>query len=84
MSQSALKVAESRPSEKSIRPFGMKDKVGYLFGDFGNDFFFILVMMFLMVFYTDVLHINPAQSVSLFIVARLVGCICRCNVGPLH
>ena len=23
------------------RPFGMRDKVGYLFGDFGNDFTFI-------------------------------------------
>ena len=24
------------------RPFGLRDKIGYLFGDFGNDFTFIL------------------------------------------
>ena len=24
------------------RPFGLRDKMGYLFGDFGNDFTFIL------------------------------------------
>ena len=34
---------------KTVRPFGMRDKFGYLFGDFGNDFFFILVSAFLMV-----------------------------------
>ena len=33
--------------EKTVRPFGMRDKFGYLFGDFGNDFFFILVSAFL-------------------------------------
>src|SRR2546429_5005676 len=53
------------------RPFGFKDKIGYLFGDFGNDFFFILVSSFLMVFYTDVYHINPAAVGGLFLIARL-------------
>ena len=28
--------------EKTVRPFGLRDKLGYLFGDLGNDFFFIL------------------------------------------
>ncbi len=56
---------------KTERPFGMKDKLGYLFGDFGNDFFFILVAAFLMVFYTDIFHINPAQVGLLFMIARL-------------
>jgi GPH family glycoside/pentoside/hexuronide:cation symporter len=54
-----------------MRPFGFKDKLGYLFGDFGNDFFFILVSSFLMVFYTDVFHLNPAAVGGLFLVARL-------------
>ncbi|WP_338449960.1 glycoside-pentoside-hexuronide (GPH):cation symporter [Niallia oryzisoli] len=54
-----------------MRKFGMRDKLGYLFGDFGNDFFFILVMAFLMVFYTDVFHLNPAAVGVLFMVARV-------------
>ena len=35
----------TRTSEK---PFGFKDKLGYLFGDFGNDFTFILSSSFLL------------------------------------
>lgn len=30
---------------KNVRPFGIRDKMGYLFGDFGNDFTFILSTM---------------------------------------
>lgn len=40
-------------------------------GDFGNDFFFILVSAFLMVFYTDIFHIHPELVGVLFFVARL-------------
>jgi glycoside/pentoside/hexuronide:cation symporter, GPH family len=57
--------------KQTTRPFGIRDKFGYLFGDFGNDFFFQLVMAFLMVFYTDIFHINPATVGALFLVARL-------------
>ena len=41
---------------KKAAPFGMKDKVGYMFGDFGNDFTFLLSSSFLMKFYTDVMR----------------------------
>jgi GPH family glycoside/pentoside/hexuronide:cation symporter len=64
-----------------MRPFGIKDKLGYLFGDFGNDFFFILVMSFLMVFYTDVYHLNPAAVGGLFLLARLWDAIADITWG---
>ncbi len=54
-----------------MRPFGLRDKVGYLMGDFGNDFFFFLVSSYLMVFYTDIFHINAATVGLLFTLARL-------------
>lgn len=54
-----------------MKPFGMRDKLGYLFGDFGNDFFFILVSAFLMVYYTDVYGISAAFVGMLFLIARL-------------
>ncbi|PLS09701.1 MFS transporter [Neobacillus cucumis] len=69
MGQAAKKV-ETNPTAE-FRKFGMKDKLGYMFGDFGNDFFFILVSAFLMVFYTDVFHLNPAAVGGLFLIARL-------------
>ena len=34
----------------TVPAFGMKDKLGYMFGDFGNDFTFILSSMFMMKF----------------------------------
>ena len=64
-------VVDHQIEEKTVRPFGIRDKFGYLFGDFGNDFFFGLVSAFLMVFYTDVYGISAATVGTLFLVARL-------------
>lgn len=58
-------------NKKTVRSFGIRDKVGYLLGDLGNDFTFVLVSAFLMVFYTDVFHISAATVGTLFLVARL-------------
>lgn len=58
-------------NKKHLKPFGIKDKVGYLLGDFGNDFSFLLVNTFLMVFYTDVFGISAAAVGTLFLVARV-------------
>jgi glycoside/pentoside/hexuronide:cation symporter, GPH family len=69
MSQPIMK--ETGSNGKTVRPFGMRDKFGYLFGDFGNDFFFMLVISFLMVFYTDIFHISAATVGLLFMIARL-------------
>lgn len=55
----------------STRKFGLRDKLGYMFGDLANDFMFILGSAFLMVFYTDIFGINPAIIGTLFMVARL-------------
>lgn len=62
---------ESTVESKATRSFGMRDKFGYLFGDFGNDFFFILVSAFLMVYYTDIFHISAELVGILFFIARL-------------
>ena len=53
-------------------PFGIKDKVGYLFGDFGNDFTFILSSSFLLKFYTDVMGISAFVVGIAIMVARFV------------
>ena len=46
-----------------VKPFGMKDRLGYMFGDFGNDFTFILSTMFLLKFYTrSEEHTSELQS----------------------
>ena len=55
-----------------MRPFGLRDKLGYMFGDFGNDFFFILASSFLMVFYTNVLGVSGAVVGTLFLISRCI------------
>ncbi|AMB94229.1 MFS transporter [Aerococcus sanguinicola] len=59
----------------NAKPFGMRDKLGYMFGDLANDMTFILQSMFLMVFYTEVWGINPTTVGNLFLAARFVDAI---------
>ena len=64
-----------------MRPFSMKDKIGYMFGDFGNDFFFMLVSAFLMVYYTDIFGLDAGTVGVLFLVARLWDAIADVTWG---
>ena len=59
-------------SRGKIRPFGFRDKLGYLFGDFGNDFTFLLSSSFLLKFYTDVMGVNAAAVGAVMMVARFI------------
>lgn len=70
-------------NSKSVRPFGMKDKIGYMFGDFGNDFTFILSSMFMMKFYTDVMGISSAVVGILMMLARFVDAFTDVTMGQI-
>ena len=74
-------VRKNRSSE--VRPFGMRDKIGYLFGDFGNDFSFIFASSYLMVFYTKVLGISGAVVGALFLAARCVDAFTDVTMGRI-
>ena len=58
--------------KENIRPFGFRDKLGYLFGDFGNDFTFLLSSSFLLKFYTDVMGVEAAVVGTVMMIARFV------------
>lgn len=69
---------------KSIsRPFGFRDKVGYLFGDFGNDFTFIFSTTILMKFYTDVMGISAAAVGAIMMIARFVDAFTDVAMGRI-
>lgn len=70
-------------SNSSVRPFGIRDKVGYLFGDLANDFTFIFASSYLMKFYTDVLGVSAAMVGILFLVARFVDAFTDVGMGRL-
>ncbi len=65
------------------RPFGLRDKIGYLFGDFGNDFTFIFASSYLMVFYTKVLGLSGTAVGTLFLAARLVDAVTDVTMGRI-
>lgn len=67
----------------SVRPFGMKDKIGYMFGDFGNDFTFILSSSFMMKFYTDVMGISGGVVGALMMAARFVDAVTDVTMGQI-
>ena len=69
--------------EKTVKPFGIKDKAGYLFGDFGNDFTFILSSMLLMKFYSDVMGVGTTVIGLIMTVARFVDAITDVTMGQI-
>ena len=70
-------------NSKEVKPFGFKDKLGYLLGDLGNDFSFIFSSSFLMLFYTKVWGV-PASIVGLlFLVARFIDAFTDIGMGTL-
>ena len=66
-----------------VRPFGMRDKIGYMFGDFGNDFTFILSSTFLMKFYTDVMGVSAGIVGLMMMVARIVDAFTDVTMGQI-
>ena len=67
----------------TLRPFGIRDKLGYLFGDFGNDFTFILSTVILMKFYTDVMGVSAAAVGTVMMLARFVDAVTDVSMGRI-
>ena len=68
---------------REVRPFGFRDKIGYMFGDFGNDFTFVLSSTFFLKFYTDVMGVSSAIVGILMMVAQLLDAFTDIGMGQL-
>ena len=66
-----------------LPPFGIRDKLGYLFGDFGNDFTFILSTTILSKFYTDVMGVEAAVIGTIMMAARFVDGFTDVTMGRI-
>ena len=58
-------------NKKQIRPFGVKDEIGYVFGDMAGSFVNLFVDAYFPIFCTNVLGISAGWMGTLFLVARL-------------
>ena len=70
-------------ADNMVRPFGFRDKMGYLMGDFGNDFTFILSSSFLLKFYTDIMGVNAAIVGMIMMIARFVDAFTDVTMGRI-
>ncbi len=74
----------TKMNELSVkRPFGIRDKIGYLFGDLGNDFTFILSSSFLLKFYTDVMHVSAGVVGLVMMAARFLDAVTDVTMGRI-
>lgn len=73
----------SAEKTQNVRPFGIRDKVGYMFGDFGNDFTFILSSSFMMKFYTDVMGVPGGIVGIIMMIARFVDAFTDVTMGRI-
>ncbi len=64
-------------------PFGIRDKLGYLFGDFGNDFTFLFSSSFLMKFYTDIMGVSAGVVGTVMMIARIADAFTDVAMGRI-
>ncbi len=76
-------VEKKMPDGGRLRPFGFRDKLGYLLGDFGNDFTFILSSSFLLKFYTDVMGVDGFVVGIVMMIARFVDAFTDVAMGRI-
>lgn len=60
---------------------GVKEKVGYGFGDFASNLSFGFVSLFLLFFYTNVYGISAVQASLVFVIARVIDAIFNILIG---
>ena len=78
-----MKGTSSMKKHLTPRPFGFRDKLGYLFGDFGNDFTFVLSTSILMRFYTNVMGVSAGVVGAIMMIARFVDAVTDVTMGRI-
>lgn len=70
-------------SKQNVRPFGLRDKVGYMLGDVANDFSFIFASTYVMVFYTKVMGISAGIVGTMFLISRCIDAFTDIGMGRI-
>lgn len=76
-------IMSKESGSSSVRAFGMKDKIGYMMGDPGNDFTFIFASSYVMVFYSKVMGISTGVIGTMFLIARCLDAFTDIGMGRL-
>lgn len=61
--------------EQKNKPFGMRDKIGYAFGDFGCNMSFAFINNYLMLFYVTCMGIKAKHFAVIILIAKIFDAI---------
>ena len=65
----------SDKQNNALRPFGMRDKIGYAMGDFGCNMSFAFINNYLMVFYVTCMGIKAKHFAIIILLAKIFDAI---------
>nr|WP_289707562.1 glycoside-pentoside-hexuronide (GPH):cation symporter [Enterocloster clostridioformis] len=68
---------------ENVKPFGMRDQMGYLAGNFAGDFTYTLCTGFMMKFYTDVLGVSAGIVGIAMMVAQVLDAVTDLGMGQI-
>lgn len=74
---------DTRGTVAPVKPFGFKDKIGYMFGDFGNNIQVAMVNFVFLKFYTDVMDLSAALVGSIMTVVAIATIFANIVIGQL-
>lgn len=68
---------------KKLRPFGMRDKIGYAFGDMGCNFSFQLVSSYMYLFYIQCIGLSAKHWAWIIIVSKVWDAVNDVIIGSM-
>ncbi|MGN0523207.1 MAG: MFS transporter [Eubacterium sp.] len=70
-------------NSNNVKPFGMRDKIGYMFGDMGCNFSFQLVSSYMYLFYTQCIGLSAANWAWIIVVSKVWDAINDILIGNM-
>lgn len=74
---------QKAPTLETMRPFGMRDQMGYLAGNFAGDFTYTLCTGFMMKFYTDILGVSAGIVGLAMMIAQVLDAVTDLGMGQI-
>jgi glycoside/pentoside/hexuronide:cation symporter, GPH family len=81
MSNTSAQTSNSKVS--TVRPFGWRDKIGYLMGDFGCNMSFSLISSYMFIFFTQYIGISLIHYATIILISKIFDGINDPIVGAL-
>lgn len=70
-------------NQKRLKPFGVRDKIGYAFGDMGCNFSFQLVSSYMYLFYTQCIGLSAKHWAWIIVVSKVWDAINDVIIGNM-